>query len=242
MEGRMKGLVLATVSAIALGLGGAATAHAWSYSGGTTGAQGPTYYPNYSSSSSYTVAPRYTATPGYSGYAGIAYRPRRSLIARAQLALRRDGLYRGAIDGILGPGTSAALEAFQQQHGLRVTGNLNPGTMANLFGAAPVPRRYAGLYRTHGQIAQAQLALRRDGLYHGNIDGIIGPETRQALADFQRQRGLPVTYTLSPRTMASLGIGSVYQGSGAPGAAPPPGAGGMTPPNTRTQAPSYTGR
>lgn len=226
----MKALVLATVSAIALGLGGAGTAHAWGYSGTTMGPRAQTYYPNYSGSSSYTVSPRYTAAPGYSRYAGAAYRPRHSLVARAQLALRRDGLYHGDIDGILGPATRAALENFQQQRGLRVTGNLNPGTMTNLFGAATSPRvgsyhRHTGLYRTHGQIAQAQLALHRNGLYYGNIDGFIGPKTREALADFQHRQGLPVTYTLSPATMASLGIGAVSQGSGSPGAGMPPYAG-----------------
>ncbi|HJU20130.1 MAG TPA: peptidoglycan-binding protein [Stellaceae bacterium] len=175
-----------------------------------------TYYPNFSSSTSYTGTPRYIAT--------AAYRPG-DLVVRTQLALRRDGLYHGNIDGIFGPRTSEALEDFQSRHGLRVTGSLNPRTMASLFGGAPAYQgssapptayqpRYPGLgYRTHGQIARAQLALRRDGLYHGNIDGLLGPETRRALGEFQSRHGLPITDNLNRATMASLfGSAPVYQG------------------------------
>jgi Putative peptidoglycan binding domain len=38
---------------------------------------------------------------------------------------------------------------------------------------------------------QAALAWR--GFYSGRIDGVMGPETRSAIRDFQRQQGLPVT-------------------------------------------------
>ena len=42
----MKGLILATVSALALGLGGAGTAYAWGYSGSTMSPSAQRYYPN----------------------------------------------------------------------------------------------------------------------------------------------------------------------------------------------------
>jgi peptidoglycan hydrolase-like protein with peptidoglycan-binding domain len=81
-------------------------------------------------------------------------------------------------------------------------------------------------YYTRGQVERAQLALRRDGFYHGRIDGRIGPETRQALAIFQSQNGSPVTASLSPATMTRLGIGRpVSQGSSYPKAGMPSHAG-----------------
>lgn len=42
-------------------------------------------------------------------------------------------------------------------------------------------------------VTQVQAALAREGYYHGAIDGSVGPETRNALRRFQRDRGLEAT-------------------------------------------------
>jgi Putative peptidoglycan binding domain len=49
-----------------------------------------------------------------------------------QERLRDLGYTPGPIDGIMGSGSAAALRAFQQQEGLRVTGRANPETVAAL--------------------------------------------------------------------------------------------------------------
>ena len=49
-----------------------------------------------------------------------------STVATAQEQLARRGYYRGEIDGIFGPGTRRAVMRYQSDHGLRVTGRLNP--------------------------------------------------------------------------------------------------------------------
>jgi peptidoglycan hydrolase-like protein with peptidoglycan-binding domain len=49
-----------------------------------------------------------------------------------QETLRDLGHPSGPIDGIMGPGTAAALRAFQRRAGLRVTGRANPETLAAL--------------------------------------------------------------------------------------------------------------
>jgi peptidoglycan hydrolase-like protein with peptidoglycan-binding domain len=49
-----------------------------------------------------------------------------------QETLRDLGYTPGPIDGIIGSGTAAALRAFQEQEGLRVTGRANPETLAAL--------------------------------------------------------------------------------------------------------------
>lgn len=36
------------------------------------------------------------------------------------------------------------------------------------------------------QVAQLQLRLKRAGFYHGRIDGVMGPQTRYALRNYQR--------------------------------------------------------
>ncbi|MEM6488687.1 MAG: peptidoglycan-binding domain-containing protein, partial [Pseudomonadota bacterium] len=58
--------------------------------------------------------------------------------------------------------------------------------------------------QTRGQIAAAQGALTQAGYDAGPADGLMGPKTRGALADWQRDRGLPADGTLDPATLARL--------------------------------------
>jgi hypothetical protein len=55
-------------------------------------------------------------------------------------------------------------------------------------------------------IADVQAQLQRDGYYEGPIDGILGPMTQEAIADFQADNGLAVTSTIDEPTLATLGI------------------------------------
>lgn len=58
-----------------------------------------------------------------------------------------------------------------------------------------------------GQILEnVQLALRDLGYYHGPIDGLIGPQTRNALARFQRDNGLVETAAVDEPTLVTLGL------------------------------------
>jgi len=55
-------------------------------------------------------------------------------------------------------------------------------------------------------VVNVQAQLQRDGYYSGPIDGQLGPVTRQAIADFQADRGLAVTAAVDEPTLASLGL------------------------------------
>lgn len=55
-------------------------------------------------------------------------------------------------------------------------------------------------------VANVQEQLARDGYYTGEIDGQMGPMTRQAIADFQADNGLAVTAAVDEPTLASLGL------------------------------------
>jgi N-acetylmuramoyl-L-alanine amidase len=44
------------------------------------------------------------------------------------------------------------------------------------------------------------------GYYRGEIDGVIGPMTRNAIRNYQRDRGLPVTGQIDSRLIRSLRI------------------------------------
>jgi peptidoglycan hydrolase-like protein with peptidoglycan-binding domain len=52
--------------------------------------------------------------------------------------------------------------------------------------------------------AQAELA--NMGYYNGDVDGVPGPQTRQAIADYQADNNLPVDGRLNPPTQVSLGL------------------------------------
>jgi Putative peptidoglycan binding domain len=55
-------------------------------------------------------------------------------------------------------------------------------------------------------IANVQAVLQQQGYYRGDVDGLIGPMTRGAIADYQRDHGLYTTSTIDQPTLQSLGI------------------------------------
>jgi LysM repeat protein len=57
----------------------------------------------------------------------------------------------------------------------------------------------------NAQHAGVQVALRALGLYHGPIDGLVGPQTVAAIRTAQRRAHLPVTGLADRRTRATLG-------------------------------------
>lgn len=63
-------------------------------------------------------------------------------------------------------------------------------------------------------IRWAQVELRNRGLYNGSLDGVLGPQTKQALDQFQAKNGLNRTSSLDARTWDALtGETSIGQGS-----------------------------
>ena len=71
---------------------------------------------------------------------------------------------------------------------------------------------YDGPIYTYGNllpdqvITNVQLALRDTGYYLGPITGSLGPATRAALANFQRDYGLAVTGAIDEPTVLTLGL------------------------------------
>jgi hypothetical protein len=55
-------------------------------------------------------------------------------------------------------------------------------------------------------IANVQSALQQQGYYSGDVDGLVGPLTRAALADYQRDHGLYETAAIDQPTLESLGM------------------------------------
>jgi Putative peptidoglycan binding domain len=55
-------------------------------------------------------------------------------------------------------------------------------------------------------VAAVQDRLAREGYYRGQIDGVLGPETRHAILRYQSNHGLRVTGELSADTLNALGL------------------------------------
>ena len=125
--------------------------------------------------------------------------------AGLQVALRAQGLYRGVIDAISGPGTVAAVRKFQRVHGLRVTGIADARTRRAL---GPLGRPLFGARTLHRgnfgwDVAVLQFLLVRQGInvpinayydgptlhgvrvlqhrLHLRRDGVVGPHTLSAI-------------------------------------------------------------
>jgi len=69
-------------------------------------------------------------------------------------------------------------------------------------GSSQNPQAAANLSK--GDIMETQLELRHLGLYSGALDGVIGPQTKQALVWFQTDNGLEQTGTLDALTMVTI--------------------------------------
>ena len=111
-------------------------------------------------------------------------------------------------DGIFGPGTRAALEAFQRKRGLRTNGICDPSTWNTLVEAGfRLGDRY--LYRRAemlrgDDVAELQQRLCSLGFDAGRVDGIFGDHTATALCEFQRNVGLPVDGLAGGATLREL--------------------------------------
>jgi lipoprotein-anchoring transpeptidase ErfK/SrfK len=83
---------------------------------------------------------------------GVYPRPVQNVF-EAQLALARQGISSGSIDGLIGPQTRAALRAYQHKEHLAVTGELDAATKERLLLAAPP---YAAYTVTTNDLARLQ--------------------------------------------------------------------------------------
>lgn len=71
--------------------------------------------------------------------------------------------------------------------------------------------RAVGVSMTTEEIRRVQMVLRDRG-YTVEIDGVLGPQTRQAIISFQRQQGFQTTGEIDERTSVALGVGRGQSG------------------------------
>ena len=63
------------------------------------------------------------------------------------------------------------------------------------------------LWAPDERVRAAQRVLQERGYYEGAIDGLMSPEMRWAVWNFQRAQGFRQSGRLEPQTMAALGLG-----------------------------------
>jgi putative peptidoglycan binding protein len=79
----------------------------------------------------------------------------------------------------------------------------------------------------HQDIKKVQKTLHDKGYYSGKIDGILGPQTRDGLRQYQKSENLPVTGHVDAETAGKLGVGPESIGGSFKGAGQEAGKGGM---------------
>jgi murein DD-endopeptidase MepM/ murein hydrolase activator NlpD len=127
-------------------------------------------------------------------------------VAALQVALRAHSAYGGTIDGYEGPGTRAAVLAFERRAGLPPDGVAGPRVRRAL---GRLGRHRLGSRTIHQgdvgwDVAALEFRLAWRGFPSGNFDGVFGSHLDAALRGFQRWAGLPVDGVGGPATLSSL--------------------------------------
>lgn len=155
------------------------------------------------------AAPAFAQSPPPLAYAQPLAPP---AVRAVQEKLHQMGAYAGAVDGAWGQDSEAALQRFQQGHGLQVTGQVNPAT-ASALGLDPAQLLQLASTQTPPlatlgaeAIRNIQNRLRTLGFYNGATDGQWGPATQDAVTRLQQNRGFQPTGRLDAQTVTAMGL------------------------------------
>ncbi|PSJ51082.1 peptidoglycan-binding domain-containing protein [Kumtagia ephedrae] len=122
--------------------------------------------------------------------------------AKVQGVLKELGFYSGAVDGLSGPATSRAIEAYRAKVGLTVSDAIDEDLLTQLglepttagIRPSPAPRAAEPPRTDHAALTKkVQAGLKAFGNDGIDLDGIPGARTKAAIREFQSIFGLPVT-------------------------------------------------
>ncbi len=106
------------------------------------------------------------------------------------------GFYKGPINGIYGPKTTAAVKRFQARASLPADGIAGPQTMGAI--------NLALGNDTTDAVEMLQTALEGLCYYGGKVDGVFGSGTEAALIAFQKKAGITADGRYGPATAEAL--------------------------------------
>jgi len=138
-------------------------------------------------------------------------------VHKAQSKLKTMGYATGSPDGIMGQNTRKAVKRFQKDKGLPATGTLNSQTLQLILGVSAGIANSSGAQGAKTVVDQAlstaQQLLSNLGYSPGNADGVMGRNTKKAIKQFQKDKGLPVTGELNDTTLQQMKKTSKTQGN-----------------------------
>lgn len=151
---------------------------------------------------------------------------RNELVAQIQEALANANYYDGAVDGLMGARTSAAIRAFEQAQRMEPTGLASdrvlaaaliaprrkvaviPPQPAPVTAPVPVPKSAPAITGSTEAISPRLMAVQRAlaklGYGPVSIDGKMGAGTRSAIMSFERDRNMPETGEANPAFVRAL--------------------------------------
>jgi len=131
----------------------------------------------------------------------------RSRIKAIQRELTAKGYDPGPTDAAMGYFTRAAIIAYEDDHGLTVTGEPRPELLEHLVLGATVTapaKPPAPSEETLALIKAVQQILADQGYAPGAVDGVMGAETRAAIKAFERDNGLDQTGRISGKLLHKI--------------------------------------
>jgi peptidoglycan hydrolase-like protein with peptidoglycan-binding domain len=151
--------------------------------------------------------------------------PSSSTVMNLQKLLADRGFYNGAVDGVMGNQTRAAIVAAQRAYNLTVDGVAGSQTLAALesdgnkgvvSSSSTTSSSTTSNSSTNNatstvrstEIANLQELLKKRGFYTGSADGLMGPKTRLAITEAQKNYGLAIDGIAGSQMIAALESGS----------------------------------
>lgn len=147
---------------------------------------------------------------GFVGYPCIRYGSRGGVTRHLQVRLNTLGFDCGAVDGIFGSKTKAAVEAFQRSRNIADDGIVGAITWSQLCvdsakPASPTKTRATVRNGSTGQdVRELQTLLNKLGYSCGKVDGIFGAKTEKAVRAYQRDHGLADDGIAGPLTWGKM--------------------------------------
>jgi peptidoglycan hydrolase-like protein with peptidoglycan-binding domain len=134
-----------------------------------------------------------------------------NLVANTQKALAAAKLYKGTVDGVMGPQTRSAISAFEKKIGLIPTGKPSERLLAEIRkglprapAAEPVSTGSIDDGQGRSRMKRVQAALNEIGYGPVDVDGRGGGKTTDAIRRFELDNGLPMTGAAGDAVIAKL--------------------------------------
>ena len=132
-----------------------------------------------------------------------------AFVRKVQEALGAQNLYAGEVDGLDGPATRSAVQAYRDKYGLAKGKDELRAVLEHMEFQRQVAAAANTVTEKTGQLTTKTIGLIQTGLAElgydpGLVDGKMGEKTKQAIRDFQRDRSMTPTGTPTAELLSEL--------------------------------------